>query len=135
MAVRSCSPADRGHCRGATASRQWSAPTRRFATIERNDTPAGGSDGSLEQRISAEYLAEHLAEILDEVEHAGTRFVLERDGLPIAVIERKYPVPPVTGREIMERIGHLRPPGEGFADDLEEIQRSQGYAEVPDWPA
>lgn len=90
---------------------------------------------ALEQRISAEYLAEHLAEILDEVEHAGTRFVLERDGLPIAVITRSYPKPPVTFAEVIAKIGDLRPPGEGFADDLEEIQRSQGYAEVPDWPA
>jgi hypothetical protein len=36
--------------------------------------------------------------------------------------------------ELIARIGNLKMPGDGFADDLEAIQAEQGVVEFPEWP-
>jgi antitoxin (DNA-binding transcriptional repressor) of toxin-antitoxin stability system len=84
--------------------------------------------------ISAIYLAEHLSEVLDRVQERGDRFTVYQDGEKIALIA---PVPTVRGttwEQFTARVPNLEFPGEGFADDLEAIQASQGIAEIPEWP-
>ena len=41
----------------------------------------------------------------------------------------------ITLGALLSRLGDLSPPGDGFADDLEEIQLSQPRLEVPKWPS
>ena len=39
-----------------------------------------------------------------------------------------------TRSEFVAKVGDLRMPGDGFADDLEAIQKEQGTAEMPELP-
>lgn len=39
-----------------------------------------------------------------------------------------------TWSEFVAKVGDLKMPGDGFADDLEAIQAAQGLAEMPEWP-
>jgi hypothetical protein len=41
---------------------------------------------------------------------------------------------PITWGEVVELLGDLPRPDDTFADDLEEIQRSQPLAEIREWP-
>lgn len=79
----------------------------------------------METTITATELADHLSDILHRVRCDGERFVVEENGKRIAVLPPHEPKPGVTGRELLARLGDLRMPGDGFADDLEAIQASQ----------
>ena len=89
----------------------------------------------METRITAKELETHLSDILSRVRYHGERFVVERDGEPVASLG------PVVGRDGIElaeldrKIGHLLSPGEGFGDDLEQILERQPRAEVRPWPS
>jgi hypothetical protein len=37
--------------------------------------------------------------------------------------------------DALAALGEIKMPGDGFADDLEEIQANQPMAEFPDWPS
>lgn len=87
----------------------------------------------MESTISATYLAKHLSDVLDRIRERGDEFIVERDGETIArlgpTVRRG-----ITARELVRRMGDLRMPGDGFADDLEAIHAEQGVQEMPDWP-
>lgn len=85
-------------------------------------------------KITVEELATDLVAILDRVEHKGERITIVRDGQSIADLVPRGCPPGITARELVERVGNLALPGEGFADDLEAIQANQGVADVPEWP-
>lgn len=75
--------------------------------------------------VSEAELATHLEDILERVYDHQEPVTVERDGEPLVQIT---PAPKKIGRsatEIRAAIGHLRFPDPDFADDLEEIQRSQ----------
>lgn len=42
--------------------------------------------------------------------------------------------PGITVSDVIARIGNVKMPGEGFADDLEAVQAEQGLAQFPAWP-
>jgi hypothetical protein len=42
--------------------------------------------------------------------------------------------PGITVEELIARVGDLKLPDGGFADDLEAVQASQPLAEMPEWP-
>ncbi len=88
----------------------------------------------METTITATELADRLPEVLHRVKHQGERFVIEENGSRIAVVAPNEPKPGVTGRELLARLGDLRMPGDGFADDLEEIQASQSPVRPSEWP-
>jgi len=89
----------------------------------------------METKLSPTDLANNLADVLERVSDRGERFVIERDGRRIATIAPPRPGPPgITIDELIARIGDLKMPGDGFADDVEEVQASQGVATVPAWP-
>lgn len=88
----------------------------------------------MEKTITEAELSERLLEILDRVEHHGERFVVERDGVVVATINPARSQPGITVKELIARVGDLPMPGDGFADDLEAIQASQGVAKLTEWP-
>lgn len=86
-------------------------------------------------KISATELARGLSDVLNRVKYRGERFVVIRNGEPIAKIEPTHDKRWMTLEELSERFANVQIPDDGFADDLEEIQHSQQAAEFPDWPS
>ena len=85
--------------------------------------------------ITATELARSLSDVLNRVHYRNESFVIQRNGETIAMIAPPGPVRGVTLREIAEKLRGVEFPGDGFADDLEEIQANQGMMEVIDWPS
>lgn len=88
----------------------------------------------METTITATQLAKGLSEVLNRVKYRGERFVVQRNGEIVAVIEPANTKPGITVSEFIARVGDLKMPGDGFADALEAIQAEQGLAEMPEWP-
>ncbi len=88
----------------------------------------------METKITATELARNLSDILNRVRYRGERFVVERNGEAVAIIEpsaRKS----LTVREFVEFWEHLPKPDEDYWKDLEEIHKSQPVMPPPpDWP-
>lgn len=42
--------------------------------------------------------------------------------------------PGITVSELIARVGDLKVPDDGYADNLEGVQASQPLAEMPEWP-
>ena len=83
--------------------------------------------------VTATELARSLSDILNRVRYRGERFVVKRNGEPMAVIE-PFAAPKVrTGREVAALLRGLRMP-EGFGDDLEAIHAAQGMSQTREWP-
>ena len=89
----------------------------------------------MEARLTEADLAARLTDVVDRA-RGGARFVIERNGEAVAILTPPEPEPKlgITGRELLARLGDLMPPGDGFADDLEAIQASQGRVEIREWP-
>lgn len=89
----------------------------------------------MESTITATELAKRLSDILNRICYRGERFVVERNGEPVATLG---PVRVVTGGtvgELFEHLRSLRMPDEDFADDLEAIQAEQPTIDWPEWPS
>lgn len=78
-----------------------------------------------ERRISADELATHLAEVLLNVEERGEHVAVTRDGVVVAVIHPANRPTMGTLQDLIDKVGNLQFPGEGFADDLEWAQSQQ----------
>jgi antitoxin (DNA-binding transcriptional repressor) of toxin-antitoxin stability system len=87
----------------------------------------------VETRISATELARRLSDVLSRTHYKGERFVVERGGETVAIVE-----PPsgatrsITLRKLAERLRDMRPDYR-FAEDLEAIQAEQSKSEPPAW--
>ncbi len=90
---------------------------------------------NMETKITAAELAKGLGEILDRVRNQGETFVIERDGKPVATLAPAAPGPGIPLAKLIERLGDLPLPDEGFADDLESLQASQTCESPPAWPS
>lgn len=88
----------------------------------------------MQTEITATQLARGLADVLNRVRYRGESFVIVRNGEPVARLEPAGTIKPTTWEEFVRRVSDLVPVGEGFADDLEEVQRSQPRAEFAEWP-
>lgn len=90
----------------------------------------------METKLSPADLASDLADILERVRDRGERFVVEENGEPVATIVPPSGPPGITVRDLVARVGNLKTPGDGFADDLEAVQRenAQRPMTVPEWP-
>jgi len=84
--------------------------------------------------ISVAELARDLTDVLERVRARGEHFTVERDGQPIASLGPSSGTAGLSWEEFFARLGHLTMPGDGFADDLEAIQREQPIVEPPEWP-
>jgi prevent-host-death family protein len=90
----------------------------------------------METTITATELAKGLSDVLNRVRYRNERFVVVRNGEPVATIGPPGPQQRVTTfGEILAKLGDLRFPGDGFADDLEAIHSSQKpIGAPPEWP-
>ncbi len=88
----------------------------------------------METRITATQLARSLSDILNRVKYRGERFIIERNGEPVAVLEPAAPEKRVTWGEFVKRLKEIPPPDDDYWKDLEEIHNSQPIARIPDWP-
>ncbi|MEK7815163.1 MAG: type II toxin-antitoxin system prevent-host-death family antitoxin, partial [Chloroflexota bacterium] len=80
----------------------------------------------METRITATELAKSLSDVLNRVRYKGERFLIERNGQPVATLAPAAPVPGgITMRELVALLKDLGSPDKDFADDLEAIHSSQ----------
>ena len=86
----------------------------------------------METKLEERDLITTLPEVLERVRH-GERFVVVRAGERLAVLSPPKP-PGITGRELIAKIGHLKMPGDGFADDIEAARASLLPTSMPQWP-
>ncbi len=75
--------------------------------------------------ITATQFARSLSDVLNRVRYRGERFVIVRNGQPVATLAPPRASTSATVAEVTASIGHLKMPGDGFADDLEQVQGSQ----------
>lgn len=87
-------------------------------------------------RITATELSRSLSDVLSRVQYRGESFVIERNGREVARLEPSAELQAAATWEDFARLleEHL-PIGDGFADDLEWVQRNQGDVEIRDWPS
>jgi len=83
--------------------------------------------------LSVGELETSLSEVLDRVRD-GECITIERDGETIAAIVPNEPPPDITVGEFLALLRELPRPDPGFADDLAEIQATQGVVEFHPWP-
>ena len=89
----------------------------------------------METKIRATELAKNLSDVLNRVRYRGERFVIERNGEPVAALLPGAAARGITVDELEARLGDLALPRDGFADDLEAIQAAQPKAEFLEWPS
>jgi prevent-host-death family protein len=89
----------------------------------------------VEHTVTATELSRCLSDILNRVYYRNERFVVERNGEPVAVLAPPGPVRRVMLHDALRALGELEFPGDGFADDLEAARTSQGTAGFPEWPS
>ncbi len=87
----------------------------------------------MDHKITSTELAKSLSDILNRIRYRGERFVIERNGEPIATFGPTGAHSSITLQELAERMGSLSLPGEGFAEDLEAIQAAQPSADFISW--
>ncbi|MCI0441567.1 MAG: type II toxin-antitoxin system prevent-host-death family antitoxin [Chloroflexi bacterium] len=85
----------------------------------------------METRITATQLARSLSDILSRVKYRGERFIIERNGEPVAVLGPAAPEKRVTWAEFVKRLKEIPPPDDDYWKDLEEIQASQPKIQLP----
>jgi len=87
-----------------------------------------------ETRITATELARNLSDILNRARYKGERFVVERNGETVAVIEPP-PVRQFTVKEFAEWWKTVPKPDKDFWKDVEEAHRlmNQPLGEPPSW--
>ncbi len=88
----------------------------------------------MENKISDADLVEHLAAVLDRVRGGGERFVVERDGEPVAVLAPPELEPGMTWGELVALVARLPRLDEDFAADIEAARAILRPVEVPEWP-
>jgi antitoxin (DNA-binding transcriptional repressor) of toxin-antitoxin stability system len=84
----------------------------------------------MEHRISATELARRLGDVLGRIRYRGERFVVERNGAPVARLEPVAGVPAVTLREALA-VWESGGPDPEFATALERIGDSDRPPENP----
>ena len=87
----------------------------------------------METRITATDLAKGLSDVLNRVRYQGEKFVIERNGEPVAALVPSAPKLGVTLRQVATRLADLTMPGDGYAEDLEAMQSAQERSEAPVW--
>jgi len=76
-----------------------------------------------ETRITATELARNLSDILNRARYKGERFVVERNGEIVAVIEPPPPPRALTLKEFLEEWAKLPKPDDEYWNDVEEGRR------------
>lgn len=85
--------------------------------------------------ISATELAKNLSDVLNRIRYRGERFLIERNGEPIATLAPTAESTGMTVGELFDLLRQLGAPDDEFADDLEAIQAGQPKVTFPEWPS
>ena len=85
----------------------------------------------MDTRITATQLAKTLSDVLNRVRYTGERFLVERNGEPIATVAPAAPASGMTWRQLVALLEELPRPDEDFADDLAAAQASQSRLGTP----
>jgi prevent-host-death family protein len=85
-------------------------------------------------RISATELANSLSDVLNRVKYRDERFLVERNGEPVAEIGPVHLPESVTIEELLARLADVPFPDPDFAADLARIRTEQGLPRNP-WPS
>jgi prevent-host-death family protein len=88
----------------------------------------------MQTKITATELSRNLSDILNRVHYKGESFAIARNGRTVAMLQPANDRPRATMRDLAEIMRRHQPVDSKFADDLEEIQRSQGPFEIREWP-
>ncbi len=84
----------------------------------------------MESTISSAEAALHLGDVLARVKHGGETFVLTKSDKPLARLVPVRPSGNSCGADIMRSLAGL-PHDDGFADDLERVNRMDRVPENP----
>jgi prevent-host-death family protein len=85
--------------------------------------------------VTATELARGLSDILNRVHYRGERFVVVRNGEPVATIGPTEITKSMTLAELFELLRSLPAPDPDFWNDVEEIHKSQPPVEFREWPS
>lgn len=88
----------------------------------------------MDSTISATELSKRTSDVLNRVKYQGERFVVQRNGESIAILQPMDLRPGITVSDFIARAGDLKLHDDGFADNLEAVQAEQGLAEITEWP-
>ena len=75
--------------------------------------------------ITATELARNLSDVLNRIRYQGETFVVERNGVEVAVLRPPEPPKTMTMQEFVELLERLPRPGKSFADDVEWARKNQ----------
>ena len=84
------------------------------------------------ERVTATLLARNLSDLLNRVRYRGERFIIERNGEPVAELGPAPGKPATTVRDVLELLQSFEV-DDGFADDLEAIQEEQPAVPGDPW--
>jgi hypothetical protein len=88
----------------------------------------------MQHTITTSQLATDLHDIMNRVRYKSERFIIAQDGEPIAALgPPAEPPKAATWQDLHNALQSVPSPDPGFADDLEEIQRSQPLAPDSLW--
>ena len=88
----------------------------------------------METTITATELGRNLSSVLNRVRYRRESFRVERNGEVVATLVPPEEVAKVsTWGDFIELLRTLPPPDDRFADDLEEVHRSQGELPPSPW--
>ncbi|MFZ0133657.1 MAG: hypothetical protein WAK95_14045 [Desulfobacterales bacterium] len=83
----------------------------------------------MEKRISATRAVREFSELLNTIKFNGTRYIIEREGKPIAsmgsVDEKINPMTLGNLKSLLKKLPKLEEERDAFASDLEEISKKQ----------
>jgi antitoxin (DNA-binding transcriptional repressor) of toxin-antitoxin stability system len=87
-------------------------------------------------RVSTAELTDRLPDILDRVVERGERFVVERDGIAVAVIQPPMAQPGPTLHQLPALLADVDWPDPDFFNELEVIRTEMNVpVEPPQWPS
>ncbi|MGH2558621.1 MAG: type II toxin-antitoxin system Phd/YefM family antitoxin [Thermomicrobiales bacterium] len=87
----------------------------------------------MSETITATKLARNLSDILNRVHYKGERFIVERNGQPVAEILPAQPKKIRTLGDLIAIWDTLPKPDDDYWKELAEIQANQPLAEFPEW--
>lgn len=87
----------------------------------------------METKITATELARSLSDVLSRVRYRRERFLIERNGEPVATLAPAAPPSRATLQKLVDLMARASPVDDDFADDLERIQLSQPLVGPPRW--
>jgi len=85
----------------------------------------------IDHTISATQLARTLSDVLNRVYYCGERFLVERNGQPLASLSPTGPIAAIPVEEWACRLENVGLPGDAIAEDLYEIQSQQNGGKMP----